>query len=117
VVDLPAESLTQLIFTKADLSQVAELKLEEKTFTPGKASSLGVLETTRLRALGKLGDTWIDLTDLNVEWASSEPELVTIYQGGLVQRLQATAREVTLTAKTLTGITAAPVAVPAGQGK
>ena len=117
VVDLPAESLTQVIFTKADLNLVTELKLEEKTFTPGKAGNLAVLETTRFRALGKLGETWIDLTDLNVEWASSEPELVTIYQGGLVQRLQASRKELTLTAKTLSGVGAAPVAVPASPAK
>lgn len=108
VVDLPAESLTQIIFTKADLTQVTELKLEEKTFTPGTTSSLGLLETTRLRALGKLGDTWVDLSDLNVEWTSTEPALVAIYQGGLVQRLHASTKEIKLTATTLAGV-AAPV--------
>ena len=117
VVDLPAESLTQVIFTKADLAQVKELRIEEKTFTPGKASALGVLETTRLRALGRLGDEWVDLTDLNVEWTSTEPDLVTIYQGGLAQRLLASAKEVTLTAKTLAGVSAAPVIVPASPSK
>jgi hypothetical protein len=117
VVDLPAESLTQIIFTKTDLSLIKELKTEEKTFTPGKTSGLGVLETTRLRALGKLGDTWIDLTDLNVEWASSEPELIAIYQGGLVQRLHASSKEITLTTKTLSGATAEPVVIPANQAK
>jgi hypothetical protein len=117
VVDLPAESLTQVIFTKADLSQVTELKTEEKTFTPGKAASLGILETTRLRALGKLDGKWVDLTDINVEWTSTEPELVAIYQGGLVQRLHSSAKEITLTAKTLSGTAAAPVVIPASPGK
>lgn len=117
VTDLPAESLTQIIFTKVDLGQIKELKTEEKTFTPGKTGGLAVLETTRLRALGKLGDTWIDLTDLNVEWTSSEPDLVTIYQGGLVQRLQSSAKEVTLTAKTLSGAAATPVVVAPSPGK
>jgi hypothetical protein len=106
VVDLPAESLTQIIFTKEDLSQVSELRLEETTFTPGAAQRLGLLETTRLRALGKLGDDWIDLTELNVVWASSEPELVVVYQGGLVQRRVASADTVTITAETLDGIAA-----------
>ena len=117
VVDLPAESLTQIIFTKADLTQVTELKLEEKTFTPGTTSSLGLLETTRLRALGKLGDAWVDLSDLNVEWTSTEPALVTIYQGGLVQRLHASTKEITLTAKTLAGVAAPAVTIPASPKK
>jgi len=117
VVDLPAESLTQIIFTKADLTQVTELKLEEKTFTPGTTNSLGLLETTRLRALGKLGDEWVDLSDLNVEWTSTEPALVTIYQGGLVQRLHASTKEITLTAKTLAGVAALVVTIPASPKK
>ena len=117
VVDLPAESLTQIIFTKADLSQVTVLKLEEKTFTPGTTSSLGLLETTRLRALGKLGDEWVDLSDLNVEWTSTEPALVAIYQGGLVQRLHASTKEITLTAKTLAGVAASGVIIPASPNK
>ena len=50
-------------------------------------------------------------------WASSEPELVTIYQGGLAQRLQATSKDIILTAKTLTGATAEPIVVPAGPSK
>lgn len=112
VVDLPAESLTQIIFTKEDLAQVGELKLEEKTFTPGTATKLGLLETTRLRALGKLGDRWLDLTDLNIVWTSSAPDLVPVYQGGLVQRLRPTTNDVTLTAKALNGIAAPAQVVP-----
>ena len=117
ILDLPAESLTQVIFTKADLSQVKELKLVERTFTPGKANGLGVLETTRLRALGKLGDQWIDVTDLNVEWISSSPDVVMLHQGGLVQRLQASPGEVTLTARTLSGVAAPAVVIPASAAK
>lgn len=112
VIDLPAESLTQLIFTKDDLAQVSELKLEEKTFTPGTTQKLGLLETTRLRALGKLGERWLDLTDLNVVWTSAAPDLVAVYQGGLVQRLHQTSQEVTLAAKTLGGVTAPALVVP-----
>jgi hypothetical protein len=112
VVDLPAETLTQIILTKDDLAQVSKLKLEEKTFTPGTAEKLAPLETTRLRALGKLGDRWLDLTDLNVVWSSSVPELVNVYQGGLVQRLAASSRAVTITAKTLGGISAPALTVP-----
>ena len=45
-------------------------------------------------------------------WTSSAPELVTVYQGGLVQRLHQTTNAVTLTAKTLTGVTARAVSMP-----
>jgi hypothetical protein len=117
IVDLPAESLTQIIFTKDDLAQMKELKLEEKTFTPGTAQKLGLLETTRLRALGKLGDRWLDLTDLNIVWTSSAPDLVPLYQGGLVQRLRQTTNEVTLTAKTLAGVATASLIVPPNPAK
>lgn len=112
LLDFPPESLTQIILTKEDLTQVSELKFEEKTFTPGTAAKLAPLETTRLRALGKLGDRWLDLTDLNVVWSSSVPELVNVYQGGLVQRLAATGKAVTITAKTLNGIAAPALTVP-----
>jgi hypothetical protein len=112
VVDLPPESLTQIIITKDDLAQVTELRLEEQTYTPGTAKKLGLLETTRLRALGKLDGHWIDLTDLNVNWASSAPELVNVYQGGLVQRVHETQSDVTINAQTLNGIGAAPIVVP-----
>ncbi len=112
LLDFPPESLTQIILTKEDLTKVSELKLEEKTFTPGTAQKLASLETTRLRALGKLGDQWLDLTDLNVVWSSSVPELVNVYQGGLVQRLAASSRDVTITAKTLGGISASALTVP-----
>ncbi len=117
IVDLPPETLTQIILTKEDLTQVTELKLEEKTFTPGTAGNLGLLETTRLRALGKLGERWLDLTDLNVVWTSSSPDLVTVYQGGLVQRLRQTKNEVSLTAKTLNGLSAPTLAVPPAREK
>ncbi len=93
------------------------MKLEEKTFTPGTAAKLGLLETTRLRALGKLGDSWLDLTDLNVVWTSSAPDLVTVYQGGLVQRLRQTTTDVTIIAKTLNGIAAPAQVVPPAPGK
>ncbi len=76
-----------------------------------------MLETTRLRALGKLGDEWVDLSDLNVEWTSTEPALVAIYQGGLVQRLHASTKEITLTAKTLAGVAASGVIIPASPNK
>jgi hypothetical protein len=103
IIDVPAESMVQIIFLKEDLSKVTEIKLEEKTETPGTLADLKLLETTRIQAMGKLDNRWIDLTDLNIVWNTSSPELVKTYQGGLVQRLQSTSREVVLIAIPLAG--------------
>ena len=40
------------------------------------------------------------------------PDLINVYQGGLVQRLAASSRPVTITAKTLGGVSAPPLNVP-----
>ena len=103
VVDLSPESLTQIILIKDDLRKVSELKLEERTATPGTIADLGLFQTTRLRALGRIADRWIDLSDLNVVWSSSEDRLVKVYQGGLVQRVRQTGKSVVIAAKTLEG--------------
>ncbi len=103
-LDLPPESLTQVIFVKEDLARVEELKIEEETATPGDIRALGLHETTRLRASGRVGEKWIDLSDLNIVWSSSAPEEVKVYQGGLTQRVGLRAAEVTISAKTLNGI-------------
>jgi hypothetical protein len=103
VVDLPADSMTQIILIKDDLTKVTELKFEEKTVTPGTINDLGLYQTTRLCALGKIGERWMDLSELNVAWTSSEERLVNVYQGGLVQRVRETGKPVVITAKTLAG--------------
>jgi hypothetical protein len=105
-LDLPPESLTQLIFVKEDLSRVEELKIEETTATPGGSHALGTLETTRLRALGRVGTEWLDLTELDVIWSSSEPDTVSVGQGGLVQRVREGGGTATVTARTPGGIEA-----------
>lgn len=103
IVDLPAESMTQIILIKEDLSKVTELKLEEKTVTPGTIKDLGLYQTTRLCALGKIGERWMDLSELNIAWSSSEERLVNVYQGGLVERVRQTGKPVVIAAKTLEG--------------
>jgi hypothetical protein len=103
-LDLPPESLTQVIFVKEDLAKVEELRIEEETATPGDCRALGLHETTRLRASGRIGEKWIDLSELNVTWSSSAPEEVKVYQGGLTQRVSLRLAAVTLTAKTLNGV-------------
>jgi hypothetical protein len=103
VVDLPADSMTQIILIKEDLAKVTELKFEEKTVTPGTMQDLGLYQTTRLRALGKIGERWLDLSELNVAWTSSEERLVNVYQSGLVQRVRQTGKPVVISAKTQEG--------------
>lgn len=89
VLDIPLESFIQLIFVKEDLSKIEELKIEETTATPGDSRSLGIHETTRLQARGRIGERWLDLSDLNVTWSGSPKPLVNVYGGGLVQRIGA----------------------------
>jgi len=103
IVDLPAESMTQIILIKEDLTKVTELKFEERTVTPGTIKDLGLYQTTRLCALGKIGERWLDLSELNIAWSSSEERLVNVYQGGLVERVRQTGKPVVITARTLEG--------------
>jgi hypothetical protein len=105
-LDVPPESLTQIIFTREDLGKVEELKIEEQTATPGTSAGLKKLETTRLRLLGRIAETWLDITDLNVVWGSSAPDFTKVYQGGLVQVLRDGGEEALITAKTLNGVAA-----------
>jgi hypothetical protein len=102
-VDFPPYSLTQIIFVKDDLSLVEELKVEEAGATPGRLAHLGKLETTRLRTLGRIGQDWIDLTELNILWSSSLADSVRVYHGGLTQRIVPSEKPITLTAKTING--------------
>ena len=103
IVDLPADSMTQIILIKEELSKVTELKFEEKTVTPGSIKDLGLYQTTRLCTLGKIGERWLDLSELNIAWSSSEDRLVNVYQGGLVERVRETGKPVVITARTLEG--------------
>lgn len=102
-VSLTPRSLTQIICVHEDLFGIRELKLEERTFTPGSLAALDYLETTRLRAFGRIGADWIDLTDLNILWESTRPSSVMVYQGGLVQRVHQKSIEVEIAASTLDG--------------
>lgn len=128
-LDLPGQSLTQLIFTNEPIEAVETLTLTETTVTPGRvlsgpdgeaAPGLARWQTTRLRAIGWCGAVApdltdpLDLTDLAVVWESDEPEIVRVDQGGLTQRLRDAAQPVTLTARTLDGRLAARVTVPGG---
>lgn len=108
---LTGESLTEIIFTEEDLSQISELRIEERSGTTGSLNDLDLYQTARLKALGKYGDRWIDLTDLNTVWSTSRDSGLRIHQGGLLQRMQRSTRDETVTVETLSGIKADPVTV------
>jgi hypothetical protein len=112
VADFPPYSLTQIIFVKDDLSLVEELKVEEAGATPATLAHLGKLETTRLKTSGRIGQEWVDLTDLNIHWSSSLAESVRVYFGGLTQRIASSEAPITLTAKTINGRKKVEVVVP-----
>lgn len=103
-LELPPMSLTQLILTPLALDAIDQLRLVEDSTTPGTiASGLALYETTRLRAIGRIGDVEVDLSDLNATWASSDPHCLRVFQGGLVLRSRAPERAAEVSA-----------AVPAG---
>lgn len=111
-LELPPESLTQVILTPLRLDKIANLRLEERSVTPGTAQNLATLQTTRLRAIGLLDGETVDLTNLNVVWESSRPNAVIAHQGGLIQRLKHTPGDTVILAKTLDGVTAPGLTIP-----
>lgn len=110
-ITLTGESLTEIIFTEEDLSQITELKIEARPGTIGTVDSLGLYQTARLKALGKYENGWIDLTDLNVVWSSSKDSGLQIHQGGLLQRMRYSSTDEDVTAETLSGVKATPITV------
>ena len=108
---LTGESLTEIILTEEDLSKISELKIEECKVTTSSAGNLKLLQTTRLKAIGKYEGNWIDLTDLNVVWSTDPNSGLNIYQGGLLQRMNISPREETVSAKTLTEVNAEPLKI------
>jgi len=110
--DIAHRSLTQIILTELPLDRVGPLRIDEITTTPGSVEGLELHQTTRLRAIGTVDGREIDLTDTNVVWTSSSPDIIRVYQGGLVQRIRDSAQAVSIYAKTLAGQEAQPVAIP-----
>jgi len=97
-VDVPCNSLTQVIFVDLDLDKIQNLTLEEQTLTPGTLAQLSRFQTTRLKAYGKIQGKKVDLSELNIEWKSSVRPLVRVYSGGLVQKYFETQKDVIVTA-------------------
>lgn len=107
MLDIPPESLVQVILVPEDLKQVSELKIERIPLRVGNGTDrLDLLETARLRALGKIDDVWMDLTELNIVWSSSKPSEVRVDSGGLIQRLSSSSDDVIINASTLNGMKA-----------
>ena len=112
IVDLAAQSLTQVILTPLALDKVSSLRLEEKTLTPGNAQDgLAQFQTTRFQAWGSIAGQEVDLSQLNIVWSSSDAEVLPVYQGGLVVCLKSWPGVVTIHAMTLDKSVASDVAV------
>jgi len=66
-LSLKANSMTQIILTSLPLDTCTAIELMEETVTPGTLLSgkmqLEVLQTTRLRATGKVGNQLVDLSE------------------------------------------------------
>jgi hypothetical protein len=97
-VEIPGNSLTQLILVDLELDKIQSLTLEEETLTPGTLAELSKFQTTRLKAYCEIEGKKVDLSELNIEWKSSAPPLVRVYSGGLVQKYYETPKEVVVTA-------------------
>ena len=108
---LTGESLTEIILMEEDLSKISELKIEECKVTTSSVSNLKLLQTTRLKAIGKYEDKWMDLTDLNVLWSTGPNSGLNVYQGGLLQRMMNSPKVEMVSAKTLTELNAAPLKI------
>jgi hypothetical protein len=86
VMDVPGRSMVQVIYCKQDLSLARDLRLVEHTCTPGGIEhGLGLYQTTRLRAWADIQGEQIDLSELSVNWTSSEPDVLSVNGAGLVQ--------------------------------
>ena len=101
-----------MIFTNWNPERINQPKIDEVTFTPGTIANLKLWQTTRLRLTADVEGRRIDLSNHNVCWESEFPELVSIGQGGLVQRVRETARPVVLRARLATGRILDQVSVP-----
>ena len=109
---VPAKAFTQIILTSEPLEQINSLALKEQTHTPGDTAALSLHQTTRLRAIAHTADrTDLDVSDLNIIWTSSDPDVVRVEQGGLVQRIRDVPGPITIRAATCDGHHAAEIAV------
>jgi hypothetical protein len=98
-LDVPARSLVQVRYTARRLDAVGNARLEEATFTPGRADGLGLWQTTRLRALGEIDGQAVDLSDGAVAWTSDDPDVVRVDGTGLVQRVRESRLPTTIAAR------------------
>ena len=115
-VEVPGNSLTQVILVNLALDKIQTLTLEEKTLTPGTLAQMSKFQTTRLKAFGEIEGKKVDLSELNVEWKSSVPPLVRVYSGGLVQKYYETPKDVVITASVFNSkVSAAAKVVPSKQ--
>jgi hypothetical protein len=105
-------SLSQVIVSDLDPEGVQNVVLEECTFTPGTREALGLWQTTRLRAIAEIGGRRVDLSEYNVKWQSSDPQVVRVEQTGLLQRVRSSRRAVGIRALRADGRVLAETVVP-----
>jgi hypothetical protein len=97
-LDVPAQSLVQVVFDSVPWHRASALRLEERTYGPGGSSALGLWQTTRLHAIATIDGVEIDGSAWSVQWDSAQDQLVRAGQGGLIQRLRAVGEPVVITA-------------------
>ncbi|MEI7834298.1 MAG: hypothetical protein WCJ56_14010 [bacterium] len=113
--DIAAQSLTQIIFASTAYQNATALRLPEDSLTPGSvATGLSLEQTTRLRAWATVDGVEYDVTERNIRWSSSAPEIVSVGQGGLVQRLRNSTTPTVIRAELLNGRAGVEVTIAHG---
>ncbi|GDY12257.1 hypothetical protein LBMAG53_11350 [Planctomycetota bacterium] len=111
-LELPPNSLTQVILSDLDPATISGPRLVERGHGPGALAKLGLWQTTRLRLEAQVNGVPRDLTDHLVVWRSEAPRLVRVGSGGLVQRMRSTSRTVRIQAGLSDGRILAEAEVP-----
>ena len=98
-VRVPAQSAVQLILLPWRAADIEPLRLEDAGLCGSRLPDLGLWQTTRLRAIARVDDREVDVSDLCVIWTSSHPDLLHAGSGGLVQRRRLSPVAITLCAR------------------
>ena len=91
------QGLIQIAWSAAGPEVPATMQIIDISNSPGELDHLAVWQTCRLVVADGQGQP----VHAPVAWISSHPELVSIGQGGLLQRRRASAQPVTITATVL----------------
>lgn len=106
------ESLVQVILSNIDPASIRSCRICEHGLTRGKASSLDLFQTTRLRLMARINGKEVDISEHNVVWASEDSQFLHAGPCGLILRKRSTARPLRITASLANGRQLAELVFP-----